>query len=202
MKYLILILFSTVVTAQNITIETYVNNFFYWGISNLITVSVDGYDHNSFQLKTDNGSVERIEGNNFSISPKKTGNLKISVYDESNTKIAEKTMHVLDLRFKAILRMSYDEKDNPILKRSRGIKIVVDHPTITLSINPTIKYQILILRGESIIFDIYHESSLFNDEIKKKLLNCQSGDILIIRDITMSSKNDEEIRLSDLSFKI
>lgn len=202
MKYLILILFSTVLTAQNITIETSANNFFYRGISNPITVSIKGYDNNSFQIKTDNGSVEKIKDNNFSIKPKKTGSLKISVYDESNTKIAEKPMYVLDLRFKAILRTSYDEKDNPIFKRSRGIKIVADHPTISLNINQNIKYQILILRGKSIIFDTYHESSRFNDEIKKKLLNCQSGDILIIRDITISSKNDEEIKLSDLSFKI
>lgn len=202
MKYLILILFTTVVTAQNVTIETSVNNFFYRGISNPIRVSVKGYDNNSFQIKTDNGSVERIENNNFSIKPKKTGNLNISVYDESNTKIAEKPMYVLDLRFKAILRTSYDEKDNPILKRSRGVKIVVDHPTISLNINPKIKYQILILRGKSIIFDTYHESPRFNDDIKGKLLNCQSGDILIIRDISVFLESGKETKLSDLSFKI
>lgn len=203
MKYLILILFTTVLTAQNTTIETLTNSFFYKGISNPIRVSVKGNDNNSIQIKTDNGSVERVEDNDFFIKPEKTGNIKISIYDKSNTKIGEKLMYVIDLPLKAVLLFPYDKDYYPLIKRARGLDIVPDHPNITLNISPKPKYQILILRDKNIIFNTYFESLRFNDEVKQKLLNLKSGDILIIRDITIFLKKDvEEIKISDLSFKI
>ncbi len=182
-------------------------NLVYLGITNSMSVCVEGYACDELIVKTTNGKIENRDSSScsFEFVADSTGLAYIEVYSKWNPeeKILVKPFRVYSMP-QPLPRL--DSKKGGEIKKNRlivqkGLVLKLDNFDISINFNVD-SFLLLIMRGEELVFSEKNYGASFNDEIKNALREVQSGDVLIFSQIKMERKYHFSSDISPAEFVV
>ncbi len=171
---------------QNVVVANTKENVLYSGLSNSLTVCVEGYKCKDLTITTDNGAIKQLdEPCNYSIKPATVGIANISVYAKAKNKI----IRTVKLRVKGIPapiallnQKSGGTIPENILKVQLGLVAQIQNMDFESHILIT-GFTVLILREGKCLFVKECEGQLFPDEVKAAFSSIRTNDKIIFSSI-------------------
>lgn len=188
MRYILFftILFSSFCFGQKVVISNAVNNLLYLK-SNPVDISVEGLKCSQFTVKVDNGELKG-ENCKFIIRPERTGIITISIF-KKNKLIEKRIMNVVESELIAEISMAKDHTGKLLIEGAKGINVDTKQGHIAFNYVLPIEYDVIIIRGDEVIFRNSYNGYIFSDELKNELQKTIEEDLIIFTN--MKIKFDE-----------
>src|SRR5690554_6955792 len=183
----ILLLFSSFCFGQKVVVSNAAHNFLYLK-SNPVDISVEGLKCSQFTVKVDNGE---IKGGNckFIIRPERIGIITISIF-KKNRLIEKRIMNVVESELIAEISMARDiVTGRLVIEGAKGIRVDTKQGHVAFNYVLPIEYDVIIIRGENVIFRKSYNGYIFSDELKNELQKTIEEDLIIFTN--MKIKFDE-----------
>lgn len=153
----------------------------YVGVRNPVEIIINGLKTKYIDIEIDNGKIFKIETFKYSVEPENIGLLTFKIYYKKKY-ICSRTFRVIEPVAVVSIIAPIDEESNLILSRSIGLDIHFNHLLNELD-NPKLEYDIMIIRGEKVIFNYSSKERLFNEDIKNELKKIEKDDLIIFKNI-------------------
>ena len=156
--------------------------------SNPVDISVEGLKCSQFTVKVDNGEIKG-ENCKFIIRPERTGIITISIF-KKNKLIEKRIMNVVESELIAEISMARDiVTGRLVIEGAKGIRVDTKQGHVAFNYLLPIEYDVIIIRGDDVIFRKSYNGYIFSDELKNELQKTIEEDLIIFTN--MKIKFDE-----------
>lgn len=190
MRYILFItvLLSSFCFGQKVVVSNAAHNLLYLK-SNPVDISVEGLKCSQFTVKVDNGEIKG-ENCKFIIRPERTGIITISIF-KKNKLIEKRIMNVVKSELIAEISMARDiVTGRLVIEGAKGINVDTKQGHIAFNYVLPIEYDVIMIRGEDVIFRKSYNGYVFNDELKNELQKTIENDLIIFTNMKIEFDKD------------
>lgn len=196
--FIITLLFSSFCFGQKVVVSNAAHNLLYLK-SNPVDICVEGLKCSQFTVKVDNGEIKK-ENCNFIITPERTGIIKISIFKKDKL-IEEKIMIVIESELIAEISMPKDHTGKLLIEGAKHINVDTKQGHIGFDYTLPIEYDVIIIRGDEVIFRNSFNDYVFNDELKNELKKVVENDLIIFTNMNIKFESGENYYINDIIIK-
>ena len=198
MKRLLILLFIVLnlmkIQAQHIIVaQGNHSNVVYFGLKNPIAAFVDNTPCKKIELMPSQGKIYKNDKCNFIYEADSIGVVTISIYKNvghKRIKVGENYFRIIEIpKPKAILGIfnNCDTVFKNNIKVQRGVRVeFMFNLEVDIKVN---KFNIIILRNDSVIFSEANKGALFSENAVLALYNLQTNDKVILSGINVAYVN-------------
>src|SRR5690554_325069 len=185
--FFIIVLFSSFCFGQKVVVSNKIHNLLYLK-SNPVDISVEGLKCSQFTVKVDNGEIKN-ENCNYIIRPERVGIIKISIFKKDKL-IEERIMNVVEIELIAEISMPKNDKGKLLIDGAKGIRVDTKQGHVAFNYVLPIEYDVIMIRGEDVIFRKSYNGYVFNDELKNELQKTIENDLIIFTNMKIEFDKD------------
>lgn len=183
------------------------NSIAYVGIDNPISCTVEGVSCKNVYLEPVNGSITKTSCGNFIYRPSKEDDTKLIIFKKINEKKIKVGDYYIRTRYlpppvPSIGGLKGGEISKSFFKAQAGVGAGIDIP-IGIDIHyPVTKFQMTIIRTDSIIFSSVAKGNTFSDKMKNFFEALQNDDEILIHSVEVILPDKKIVAVRPLEFII
>lgn len=179
------------------------DQIFYTDFSNMYNINISNCDCRNITIEIDNGTFHKSNQQClFAVFPKEVGLINVSIFIKKKLHKV-KTYTVLRVpKFNAVLESEIYPKSYDIEYFQNAFMLSLNTFPWDINMTYNMSYDLLIVRGDNVIFKYFHNDRYFNSDIKEAFKRLERKDVIVFKNINFWSSEDFNDSLDGLIFEV